>query len=359
MKLRVVQLGPVPPPEGGVSRNVSAIRERLIAEGSECKIVATTKSNAASDEDHLFFPRTPFELIRSLRGLDADITHLHLGGEITPRVLALAAATVLFGRGRKVLTMHSGGFPSSKTGRAASPTTLAAVIFRQFDHIIAVNEDIAAVFRNYGIANEALSKIPPFVLSRPPADLEMPAKIAEFVSEHSPLLVSVGGLEPEYQPMVLIGAMGHIKAALTNAGLMIVGGGSLRKQTENAVREAELEDSILLADSIEHDVVLKLIEQADVMLRITQFDGDAISVRESLFLGTPVVASRTGLRPEGVHMIDDHKPETIAAAVIEVLSEKPGPCDAQSTADHIADVIELYRKLAASENSRDSIDSDK
>ncbi|QQS33831.1 MAG: glycosyltransferase family 4 protein [Acidobacteriota bacterium] len=351
MKLRVVQLGPVPPPEGGVSRNVFAIRERLLIGGDYCTVIATTKGNAGSDVDGISFPRTPIQLVKVLRSAATDITHLHLGGEITPRVLALAAAVTMFGRGKKVLTMHSGGFPSSKTGRAASPATLAAAVFRRFDHVIAVNDEIATVFRRYGVDDYRLSVVPPYVLTRPREQVEMPAEISGFTKGHTPLFVAVGGLEPEYQPLLLIDAMRYIVDEHQNAGLVIVGGGSLREHAENAILEAGLADSVLLADSIEHDVVLKLIEQADVMLRITQFDGDAISVRESLFLGTPVIASRTGLRPEGVHLIDDHEPESIAAAVSEVMSVPPRHQDAAPQADQIAAIIGLYRKLATTQDS--------
>jgi glycosyltransferase involved in cell wall biosynthesis len=347
MKLRVVQLGPVPPPEGGVSRNLFAIRERLLSEGSECRVVATTKSDAAGDGEGIYFPRTPFELIRVLRGLDADITHLHLGGEITPRVLSLAAAVTVFGRGKKVLTMHSGGFPSSQAGRAASPATMAAAIFRQFDHIIAVNEDIAAVFRRYGITDEGLSVIPPFVLSRPPAGLELPAEIEGFVNDHSPLLVSIGGLEPEYQPILLIESLKDLRADHPDVGLIIVGGGSMRPEAEKAVSDAGLDDDIMLAGSAEHDVVLKLIEEADATLRITKYDGDAISVRESLFLGTPVIATQAGIRPEGVHLIDEQTPKAIIEAIKAVLSDPRNVVDISDANDHIGEVVGLYKRLAS------------
>jgi glycosyltransferase involved in cell wall biosynthesis len=347
MKLRVIQLGPVPPPEGGVSRNLFAIRERLLSEGSECKVVATTKSEAAAGGEGIYFSRTPFELIRVLRGLDADITHLHLGGEITPRVLSLALAVTVFGRGKKVLTMHSGGFPSSQAGRAASPATIASVIFRRFDHVIAVNEDIADVFRRYGIEDEDLSVIPPFNLSRPPAGLELPAEITDFTDRHSPLLVSVGGLEPEYQPILLIESLKKLKADHPDAGLIIVGGGSIRRETAEAVSDAGLDDDVMLAGAAEHDVVLKLIEEADATLRITKFDGDAISVRESLFLGTPVIATSAGIRPAGVHLIDEQTPESVVEAINKVLSDAGKAAAVFDSDDHIGEVVELYSKLLA------------
>ena len=42
---------------------------------------------------------------------------------------------------------------------------------------------------------------------------------------------------------------------------------------------------------VEHPVTLHLINRADILLRTTKFDGDAIAVREALFLETPVIAT--------------------------------------------------------------------
>ena len=42
------------------------------------------------------------------------------------------------------------------------------------------------------------------------------------------------------------------------------------------------------------------ILQSDVFIRSTAFDGDALSVREAMTLGIPVIATETDFRPEGV-----------------------------------------------------------
>ena len=62
-------------------------------------------------------------------------------------------------------------------------------------------------------------------------------------------------------------------------------------------------DRVFLAGDVEHAVTLHLIKKADLLLRTTRYDGDAISVREALFLGTPVIATDNGLRPDGVGLI--------------------------------------------------------
>jgi hypothetical protein len=48
--------------------------------------------------------------------------------------------------------------------------------------------------------------------------------------------------------------------------------------------------------------VLHLIRDADICSRTTLFDGDAISVREALYLGTPSSPPTTDA-PTGVHLI--------------------------------------------------------
>ena len=89
MAMHIVQLGPVPPPEGGVSRNMLAIRDELNKLGHKCTLIATT-SGQESNESNVYRPSSPFSLINLLRTLKPDVVHLHVGGEISNRVLSLA-----------------------------------------------------------------------------------------------------------------------------------------------------------------------------------------------------------------------------------------------------------------------------
>src|SRR5688572_22498433 len=111
MPLKVLQLGPYPPPEGGVTRNMMAIRDALATARHTSKIIAITKSTHGDDGPNVFFPANPFALLRLLASLKYDVLHLHIGGDVNVRVLALAFAATLFGRGKSVMTFHSGGYP--------------------------------------------------------------------------------------------------------------------------------------------------------------------------------------------------------------------------------------------------------
>src|SRR6476646_5173421 len=112
MSIHVLQLGPYPPPEGGITRNMLAIRERLEARGDGCSIIATSKSASVEHEAGVYHPRSATDLISLIRKIDHDVLHLHVGGDINRRVLSLMVAAATLGT-RPILSFHSGGYPKT------------------------------------------------------------------------------------------------------------------------------------------------------------------------------------------------------------------------------------------------------
>lgn len=342
MPLHILQLGPYPPPEGGVSRNMLAIRDDLEKGGDKCSIIATSKSSRVSEEPNVFHPGSPAELIRLARSIDFDVLHLHVGGDLNKRVLALiAAATAIAGR-KSVLTIHSGAFPLSAAAKAARKASIRGLIFRRFGAVIAVNDDLADVFTKFGVDKNRIRKILPFSLALPDSTTKIPEEIDAFLREHSPVLLAVGGLEPDYDPLFQIDAMSHIVKDLPNAGLIIAGDGSMRGEVENASVSSP---NILIAGNIAHAITLQLIERSDILLRTTLFDGDSISVREALFLGTPVIATKNGMRPEGVHLMDIGDRDKLTDLVREIAGNKVVRQQPLPDNSNIHAVIDLYREL--------------
>lgn len=302
MPLHVLQLGPYPPPEGGITRNMLAIRQKLLEQGNRCSIIATSKSTRVEDEPYVYHPGSMLELIKLLATIDYDVLHLHIGGKVCKRVLGLTLICALFGSRKSILTLHSGSYPQTEEAKHASRTSIRGRIFKRFSHIIAVNEPIADVFRRYGLSSEQVSVIPPYSLASPDPKVDVPRDIKQFVQTHSPLILSIGGMEPDYDPLFQAAVMKDILKEFPNAGLLMVGDGSMRDEVEAAAAESGHGEVICLAGDLEHGVTLHLIDDADVLLRTTLFDGDAVSVRDALFLGTPVIATDNGMRPEGVHL---------------------------------------------------------
>lgn len=343
MPLHVLQLGPVPPPEGGISRNIFSIREELLLRGDRCSIIATSRSSVEVEEPDIYYPRTKPALLQLLRRLDFDVLHLHIGGDVSRRVLSLALVCSFLAKSRCVLTMHSGGYASTAN---VQPLFFAGTVFRRFTKLIAVNNDLADVFRRFGVSGEKIEVILPFALKQPDKNVTVPTHLKDFCNRHSPLFVAVGGLEKDYDPLMQIEAMKEIVKTHPKAGLVIVGDGSMRKEVESAVATSGIADSMCVAGNVDHAVTLHLINDADVMLRTTLFDGDAISVREALFLGTPVIATDNGMRPEGVHLIPVGDKRAFVEKVAIALSQGRERTTATSPGNsNILEVIKLYETI--------------
>src|SRR5688572_12540186 len=153
MPIHVLQLGPYPPPEGGVTRNMIAIRNELLAQGNRCSIIATSKSNRVEDEPDVYHPGSALEMLRLLAIFDYDGTHLQNGADVTILVRLRAFVCSVVGRKTSVLTLHSGAYPLADAAIHASSASIRGRIFRLFSHMSAVNEPIAKVFHRYGLTD--------------------------------------------------------------------------------------------------------------------------------------------------------------------------------------------------------------
>src|SRR6478672_10029232 len=115
--MRVLQLGPYPPPHGGVQTNLVAIRSYLLREGHSCSVINLTR-HRRPDADEVYYPKNAKELVQLLVHLRYDVLHLHLGGNLTRRLLSLGLVCCCMPGVKAVMTFHSGGFPSSPEGQA-------------------------------------------------------------------------------------------------------------------------------------------------------------------------------------------------------------------------------------------------
>src|SRR5271167_3004439 len=148
--MRVLLLGPYPPPHGGVQTNLVAIRSFLLKRSIPCAVINITRHRKVTAED-VYYPAGPVQLLQLLARQDYDVIHLHIGGMLTHRLLALSLACTLRPGTKSVMTFHSGGFPSSPEGQSLGPASFAGFVLRRLDGLIGVNEEIMAFFRRLGV----------------------------------------------------------------------------------------------------------------------------------------------------------------------------------------------------------------
>jgi len=345
--MRVLQLGPFPPPHGGVAEHLSALRAALLARGDTCPVVALTRPTGIGINDtDVYRPRTILQLVRTLLDLRSDIVHLHIGGNLTLRVLGLILLCTLLPGRNSVLTFHSGGYPVSPAGRRGGPMSVRGFIFRRLNRIIGVNAQIIEMFYRFGVPKNKLRIISPYSVSRPSPGIVIPEEIKVFLRDHKPRLISVGMLEPEYGLEQQIDVLELVRKEFPRAGLVLIGSGSLEADLRARIAEKHYAKHIRLLGDVNHDVTLRVIEECDLMLRTTLYDGDAISVREALHFGLPVIATDNAMRPEGVDVIPAADLETLHAAIKRNLTRGgPQPIEHPDGQANIRAVLQLYHEM--------------
>jgi len=351
--MNVLQMGPYPPPHGGVQTNLIAIRKYLLDRGIGCPVINLTRFRQ-DPRDNVYYPKTALGVIRLLLQLNYDLIHLHVGGNLSLRhVGAMLLSSSIPGK-KTVFTFHSGGYPSSEAGQRAKPRSLRGVALRRMDGIIAVNQELVDMFQRFGVPAERIRLIPPHAVETGASANGLPEPIAAFYREHHPMLVTVSGLEPEYDLPLQIEAVGKLRLAFPRIGLAIIGGGSQEAAIRRLIDGKPYREDLLLCGDVAHETTLAGIRAGTLFLRTTWYDGDSISVREALHLGTPVVASDNGMRPTGVHLVPKSDLEALCGTVETILRQPEPPRPVMDSGKENLDaVLRFYTDLAGEKRGTD------
>jgi glycosyltransferase involved in cell wall biosynthesis len=344
--MRVLQLGPYPPPHGGVQSNLVAIRTFLLRQGIPCGVVNITRHRNSAG-DNVYYPKTAAELMRLLLQLDYDLIHLHIGGMLSGRLLGLGLVCTLLPGRKAIMTFHSGGYPSTPEGKSTGPNSLAGFVLRRFDGVIGVNAEIIRFLERLGVSPARLRLIYPHsFLPERDASSTLPEPLASFFMAHNPVLISVGLLEPEYDLPLQIEALGQVRRKFPQSGLVLIGSGSLEQDLRDRIRARSYSQHILLCGDVPHAATMQAISRSHVMLRTTLYDGDAVSVREALHVRVPVIASNNGMRPAGVHLIPKSDLPALLLAIDEILVQAAPSKGLPGTDDsNLKAVLDFYLDL--------------
>lgn len=106
------------------------------------------------------------------------------------------------------------------------------------------------------------------------------------VSENTPLILTVGRLEPQKDHATLIRALQY----LDGVSLAIVGDGSLREELEALVRGLGLNKRVYFLGW--RTDIPQVLKAADVYVQSSHWEGFVIATIEAMAAGLPVVASR-------------------------------------------------------------------
>jgi glycogen synthase len=200
-----------------------------------------------------------------------------------------------------------------------------------------------------GISQQKLELLPAYLAASP--SVSLPPKLESFFQDHWPVFTTVLFYRPEYGFEFLLKGLAALRLQYPKLGCLILGSGERSITARLSVLKEGIGESVLLLGDVPHELCLALMSQSDAFFRCTFTDGDAISVREALAAGVPVVASDVGYRPPGTLLFPAGDREAFVSRVETVLrgelDAEPGPSQAAPAGFHR--LLEMYRELLPEE----------
>ena len=317
--------------------HVSGIQRQLLAAGVTCRVLDMC----------LVRPGWGFGLAVLRHAFAGWTLHFHTNGHnVKSWLLAFGCGVAGQIRGGCVLTLHSGMVPRYLGTARGWRRRLAALTCSFYRKVICVSPEIGNALRLLGVEPHRLEVLPAFLSADIPKG-EPESEVMAWIGRHRPLFSTVLFFRPEYGFDLLVAAFARLRRVYPSCGCLVMGSGEQRAQAEKRVREAGLEEAILLLGDVNHDACLKLMSACDVFLRPTLEDGDSIAVREALLLGVPVVASRAGTRPAGVILFPPGDVEEMVAKVELALAVKDDKLP--QAPGCMGRLLEIYRQVDNSE----------
>ena len=316
--MKLLLVGPFPPPHGGISVHVAEAKEQLERAGIESRVLNINR--AVPDSKEYVSCSSRLELLRVLlaHARQGWTLHLHINGH-NDKSWMIAAACGLVGQlaPGSLLTLHSGMAPGYLRNGSIWRRLLAYIACRLYDRVIVVNRQIWCSIVSLGVAPDCLEVIPAYFAISPRSTL--PATGSDLGKHSRPLISTVLFHRPEYNVDLLIHALSRLRNRYPDLRCLIIGGGEQRQQTEQLIRKEGMEESVGLLGDVSHERCLGLIAASDLFIRVAQEDGDSISVREALSLGVPAVVSNVGHRPSGAILFHPGDLDDLVSTVEAIL----------------------------------------
>jgi glycosyltransferase involved in cell wall biosynthesis len=240
----------------------------------------------------------------------------------------------------------------------------------KFDSVYVVREDAVAWYQQRFLRIREQFRFTPTWVD--PEDFRLPsdnerhaARLrmqSEFgISENAELLLSVGRLDSQKDPLLLADAFRLLLQERPEARLIYIGDGTLRYDLAERLRRFGLTDKAFLAGLRSMPEIARMLWAADLFVLTSAYEGMPMSVLEALGSGVPVVTTDVGevrrvvLPGKSGTVVPIRTPEALASALSTTLAARRNyagqPClDAAapfSPARVLEPIYENYRRIAA------------
>ena len=286
---RVLVVGPLPPPNGGMALQTEALVRQLRQEGVIVDVVANNAPYQPAWIGRVPVLRALFRLLpylwRLWRGSGrAELVHVLGNSGWAWYLFAAPALHICHWRRTPVLLNYRGGLAEPFFARAWSRVWHS---LRHADALAVPTEFLQQVFAGRNVRAEIVPNILDNHLFQPAT--EAPQRLHIVVTRN---------LEPLYDNASAIRAFAQLKQQIPEAKLTLAGEGPERSSLENLVGTLGLNDSVHFAGRLPREQVARLLQSARVLLNPSTADNSPNSLIEAMAAGVPIVSTAVGGVPQ-------------------------------------------------------------
>lgn len=341
-------IGPYPPPYGGVSIHIKRLITIIDKNCIKTKIINKSFKS--------FFIKMFF--------IKKGIYHIHLTGWKTIVMLGILSIC----RKKIILTLHSINFDKEYKQSNKLLKKILRWSMKQIPIIVCVNEQIKKGCLMLGVLEKHLKVISPYINPMiikneyNNIDKSLWNFIEKKQKNNYRILTANGNIrfynnEDLYGLDLLIEMLYKLKQDNYKAALVfaLLGYNNQTKQEReyfNCLLE-RIKKYHLTADiyiyKVENTEYYPILDKSDIFIRPTNTDGDAISLREAIYLKKPNIASEASLRPAETILFKNRNVNELfnkTKYVLENYDIEKEKLDKIIIKENYNEILEIYRKLS-------------
>ncbi|MBV2262684.1 MAG: glycosyltransferase family 4 protein [Thauera sp.] len=320
-ELRVLLVGPLPPPAGGMANQTRQLAELLRGEGAQIEVVQVNAPYRPAWAGRLKGVRALFRLLPYLLRLwqavgRANLVHVMANSGWSWHLFAAPAVWIAALRGVPVVVNYRGGEAGSFLARSAA---VVRATLRRASGLVLPSGFLLEVFARHGMPGRIVPNI---------VDLERfhPATALRAAGD-GPHLIVARNLEALYGNDTALRAFARLCAAWPDARLTIAGSGPEAATLDALAQALGIAERVRFAGRLDREQMAALYRDADLMLNPSRVDNMPNAILEALASGLPVVTTDVGGIPFIVRqgytamLVPPDDPQAMAEAAHEVLAD--------------------------------------
>ena len=344
----IVQIGPYPPPIGGVSMHIKRMKERLDSNKIQNEVWDTSRvkkniHNIKNIRANFFF--LPFFVMNKRK----SIFHYHIPGILIKAYVGFINNIPNIKKNKKIITIHGDCVNLLKKKRK-----LLVNILNSFDAIICVkNGD-----KDFLLKNKIKSKIFEIPAFLPPIiDKKEKEKISQniwrFINNHSPIIcanaceIAFYNGEDLYGIDLCIDVCRKLSENYQKIGFVFclpeIGNYRYLNDLKKRIKKYNISENFIFCH--ENAEFYTILKKSDLFVRPTNKDGDAVSVREALYFNVQTVVSNAVPRPYGSIIFESRNLNDFFKKVDNAIKNKKENRKSIQVDDNFIKINNIYDEL--------------